>query len=127
MFTASLTTAHIRLLILNATTVESLGFSRVREKDNANLEVAFSLWQCREKRETRKRWKHEWGRIEREGNLWWLEDARTNWEQVMGHKVWEWFLPIGKSPNDGMNYRVNPRHDPDGRWRPRSQWPVELQ
>ncbi|CAE6428535.1 unnamed protein product [Rhizoctonia solani] len=125
MFTASLTAGHTRLLILNATTVESLGFSRTKEKDGANLEMAFGFWQ--EKTRTRKRWDQEWGRIEREGNLWWLENARTNWEQVMGHRVYEWFLPVGKSPNDGMNYPVNPRHDPDGRWRPRSQWPVELQ
>ncbi|CCO37414.1 Palmitoyltransferase PFA3 [Rhizoctonia solani AG-1 IB] len=125
MFTASLTAGHTRLLILNATTVESLGFSRTKEKDRANLEMAFGFWQ--EKTRTRKRWDQEWGRIEREGNLWWLENARTNWEQVMGHRVYEWFLPVGKSPNDGMNYPVNPRHDPDGRWRPRSQWPVELQ
>ncbi|KAF8751568.1 DHHC palmitoyltransferase [Rhizoctonia solani] len=127
MFTASLTAGHTRLLIINATTVESLGFSRTKEKDKASLEMAFSFWQCREKHQTRKRWDQEWGRVEREGNLWWLENARTNWEQVMGHKVYEWFLPIGKSPNNGMNYPVNPRHDPDGRWRPRSQWPVELQ
>ncbi|CAE6442533.1 unnamed protein product [Rhizoctonia solani] len=127
MFTASLTAGHTRLLILNATTVESLGFSRVREKDKANLEMAFGIWQCREKYQTRKRWDHEWGRIEREGNLWWLESGRTNWEQVMGHKVWEWFLPIGRSANDGMHYAVNPRHDADGRWRPRWQWPAELQ
>ncbi|ELU39951.1 zf-DHHC domain-containing protein [Rhizoctonia solani AG-1 IA] len=138
MFTASLTAGHTRLLIINATTVESLGFSRTKEKDKANLEMAFK------KHQTRKRWDQEWGRVEREGNLWWLENARTNWEQVMGHKVYEWFresnlhiiigpiswyvlVPIGKSPNNGMNYPVNPRHDPDGRWRPRSQWPVELQ
>ncbi|CAE6345764.1 unnamed protein product [Rhizoctonia solani] len=127
MFTASLTAGHTRLLIINATTVESLGFSRTKEKDKASLEMAFSFWHCREKHQTRKRWDQEWGRVEREGNLWWLENARTNWEQVMGHKVYEWFLPIGKSPNNGMNYPVNPRHDPDGRWRPRSQWPAELQ
>ncbi|CAE6502220.1 unnamed protein product [Rhizoctonia solani] len=127
MFTASLTASHTRLLLINATTVEALGFSRVREKDKANLETAFNLWQCRDKHAMRKRWKHEWGRIEYEGNLWWLDSARRNWEEVMGHHVWEWFLPIGKSPNDGMHYPVNPRHDPDGRWRPRSQWPTELQ
>ena len=23
--------------------------------------------------------------------MWWLEDWRTNWEQVMGKSKWEWF------------------------------------
>ncbi|KAH7333750.1 DHHC palmitoyltransferase-domain-containing protein [Rhizoctonia solani] len=81
MFTASLIAGHTRLLILNATTVESLGFSRVHEKDKANFEIASAFG--------------KWGRIEREGNLWWLENGRTNWEQVMGHKVWEWFYSSG--------------------------------
>jgi len=125
-FTAGLAISHTRLLCLNATTVEGLGWARTREKDKANLALLFRFWQCRKRYEQRKRWDKEWGRIEREGNLWWLENARTNWEQVMGHSVWEWFLPIGRSPNDGMHYPVNPRHDPDGRWRPRSQWPEEL-
>ncbi|KAG8683625.1 palmitoyltransferase pfa5 [Ceratobasidium sp. 394] len=125
-FTAGLWVSHTRLLCLNATTVEALGWARTREKDKANLELLFGFWQCRKRYEQRERWDKEWGRIEREGNLWWLENARTNWEQVMGHSVWEWFLPIGRSPNDGMHYPVNPRHDSDGRWRPRSQWPEEL-
>ncbi|KAG8721004.1 palmitoyltransferase pfa5 [Ceratobasidium sp. 395] len=125
-FTAGLAVGHTRLLVLNATTVESLGWARTRDKDNAKLELMFNFWQCRKRYEQRKRWEEEWGRIEREGNLWWLENARANWEQVMGHSVWEWLLPIGRSPNDGMNYPVNPRHDHDGRWRPRSEWPEEL-
>ncbi|KAG8742383.1 palmitoyltransferase pfa5 [Ceratobasidium sp. 414] len=121
-FTAGLAVSHTRLLCLNATTVEALGWARTREKDKANLVLLFGFWECGKRHEQRKRWDEEWGRIEREGNLWWLENARTNWEQVMGHSVWEWFLPIGKSPNDGMHYPVNPRHDSDGRWRPRSQF-----
>ncbi|QRV75536.1 DHHC palmitoyltransferase [Ceratobasidium sp. AG-Ba] len=125
-FTASLAVSHARLLCLNATTVEALSWRRTREKDTANLGMMFSFWQCGQRYQQRKRWDKEWGRIEREGNLWWLESSRANWEQFMGRSVWEWFLPIGKSPNDGLYYPVNPRHDADGRWRPRSEWPEEL-
>ncbi|KAG9122964.1 palmitoyltransferase pfa5 [Ceratobasidium sp. 392] len=90
-FTAGLWVSHTRLLCLNATTVEALGWARTREKDRAKLGTLFDFWQCRKRYEQRKRWDKEWGRIEREGNLWWLENARANWEQVMGHSVWEWF------------------------------------
>jgi hypothetical protein len=46
---------------------------------------------------------------------------------VIGSRINSWsVVPIGRSLTDGMNYPVNPRHDPDGRWRPRSQWPEEL-
>lgn len=104
------------------------------------------MLRCRKRQQQKRQWNAEWGRVEREGNLWWLEDWRTNWEQVMGKSVWEWFrmysltsssvhitylflnrvVPIGRSLNDGMHFPLNPRHDPDGRWRPRSQWPEEL-
>ncbi|KAF8602920.1 zf-DHHC-domain-containing protein [Ceratobasidium sp. AG-I] len=126
LFTGSLTVGHVRLLCINATTVESLGFSRTREKDRALLGMMFGFWEFRKRTQQKKQWSAEWGRIEREGNLWWLEGWRRNWEQVMGESKWEWFLPIGRSLNDGMYYPLNPRHDPDGRWRPRSQWPEEL-
>ena len=44
----------------------------------------------REKRRTRKAWNAEWGRIGREGNLWWLGDVRAHWEQVFGPRTWTW-------------------------------------
>ena len=36
-------------------------------------------------------------------------------------------VPVGKSPDDGLSYAVNPRFDSDGRWLPRREWPAELQ
>lgn len=76
--------------------------------------------------EIRRRWDQEWGRLGTEGNLWWLGSKRANWEAVMGKSKWGWFLPIGHSLGDGLSYPRNPRFDPDGRWRRRSQWPDGL-
>ena len=36
-------------------------------------------------------------------------------------------VPVGQSPDDGLSYTPNPRFDEEGRWRPRSEWPKELQ
>ena len=36
-------------------------------------------------------------------------------------------VPIGKDGNSGLAYPVNPRFDSKGRWRPRREWPRELQ
>jgi hypothetical protein len=43
----------------------------------------------------RKKWDEEWGRIGKEGNLWWLDSRRKNWEAVMGKNVWTWFCEFG--------------------------------
>lgn len=43
------------------------------------------------KRETRKAWDLKWGRLGREGNLWWLGSKRANWEMVMGQHKLGWF------------------------------------
>lgn len=96
----------------------------------------------------RKKWDEEWGRIGMEGNIWWLGSRRLNWEARMGPGVWYWLrtsislsteliltageppqytVPIGRSQGDGLDYPVNPRFDPEGRWRPRAEWPPELQ
>ncbi len=44
----------------------------------------------RAKRQTRRAWDAEYGRIGREGNMWWLGTIRANWEQVFGSKTWTW-------------------------------------
>ena len=38
-----------------------------------------------------KQWDAEWGRIGKEGHMWWLGSARKNWEATMGDRVWMWF------------------------------------
>ncbi|KIM21496.1 hypothetical protein M408DRAFT_333414 [Serendipita vermifera MAFF 305830] len=77
--------------------------------------------------ELKKRWNTEWGRIGKEGNLWWLGSNRANWEAVMGKNPWTWFLPVGDMTGVGIDYPRNPRFDEQGRWMRRSMWPKELQ
>jgi len=92
----------------------------------------------RDKKRTRKVWDAEWGRIGKEGNLWWVDASpddphsqhisgkRRQWEEVMGRSVWEWLLPVGDTKQKGLDYRPNPRFDANGRWRKRREWPAEL-
>lgn len=40
---------------------------------------------------TKRQWDLDWGRLGREGNLWWLGSRRANWEMVMGKKKLGWF------------------------------------
>ena len=104
-----------------------------------------SNWCCRpnasaykDKKHARKTWDAEWGRIGKEGNLWWVDAAlddphsqhvsgkRRQWEEVMGRSTYEWLLPIGDTKQKGLDYRPNPRFDAYGRWRKRREWPAEL-
>ncbi|KZP33220.1 hypothetical protein FIBSPDRAFT_943624 [Athelia psychrophila] len=39
---------------------------------------------CSAKQATRRRWNEQWGRIDREGNIWWLGSRRRNWEAGHG-------------------------------------------
>lgn len=76
---------------MNWTTVESMGASRMHEREKAVLGRLHSWYQFSAKKQTKKQWDDEWGRIGFEGNLWWLGSARKNWEAVMGDKVYQWF------------------------------------
>ncbi len=58
------------------------------------LHCVFRLYanvHARRRRETVKQWDAEWGRIGKEGHMWWLGSARKNWEATMGDKAWMWF------------------------------------
>ncbi|KAH9837742.1 zf-DHHC-domain-containing protein [Rhodofomes roseus] len=127
VFTSSLLVSHMRLIMLNTTTVESLRSQSIRDREKRVLARMHPWYAVGAKRRTRKQWDQEWGRIDHEGNLWWFGSYRANWESVMGSYAWQWFLPIGQSPDDGLSYIPNPRHDPEGRWRPRREWPAKLQ
>lgn len=127
LFFVGLLMTQVHLTLNNQTTVESMHAKAMREREQVVLSREFEWWQFGAKRETRRRWNQEWGRIGKEGNIWWLGDYRTNWEAVMGRNVWWWFLPVGRCPDDGMNYPVNPRFDAQGRWTRREEWPEELQ
>ncbi|TFK48207.1 zf-DHHC-domain-containing protein [Heliocybe sulcata] len=126
LFTLTMIASHTRLIMYNQTTVEHLGVQRMKERERAVLGNYFGWWQFGEKRRTRKQWDEEWGALGQEGNLWWLGSCRANWESVMGGSVVGWFLPIGRSPMDGLEFRTNPRFDERGVWRPRREWPEGL-
>ncbi|KAI0032116.1 DHHC palmitoyltransferase-domain-containing protein, partial [Vararia minispora EC-137] len=125
-FTLTIGGMHTALILLNMTTVEQLGFRSQRERESERLAEMFRWWQIRCKRATRARWDAEWGRIDREGNLWWTGSLRRHWEAVMGRNKWTWVLPLGTSPSDGRDFERNPRFDDDGVWMPRKAWPEGL-
>jgi len=125
-FTFAMLVTHIRLILLNMTTVERMRVQDMKEHESAMLAEMYSMCAFAEKRRARARWDEEWGRPAIEGNIWWLGSGRKNWESVMGHSIWSWLLPIGKAENDGLNYPVNPRFDNQGRWRKRAEWPPHL-
>ncbi|KAG2079891.1 DHHC palmitoyltransferase-domain-containing protein [Suillus cothurnatus] len=118
---------QVQLIMLNQTTVESLAFRSMQEREQDNLAHMYHWYACGAKKRARKRWDKEWGRIGKEGNLWWLGSRRANWESVMGKNVWWWFLPVGRGLEDGVNFPTNPRFDKLGRWRRRREWPSDLQ
>ena len=94
----------------------------------------------RGKSATRKKWDLEWGRVGKEGHIWWSGSTRANWQSTMGDKAWMWFRVSSSSPStdgykndvtdllpdDGLNYVPNPCFNAEGRWLPRKEWPVRL-
>ncbi|KII83651.1 hypothetical protein PLICRDRAFT_47131 [Plicaturopsis crispa FD-325 SS-3] len=126
LFTGLLYASHVILIFRNTTTVESLGVRDMKERERATLAHMYPMYSVRAKAKTVKAWDEEWGRIGKEGHLWWLGSKRANWESVMGTRRWGWFLPIGRDPNAGLHYDPNPRFDAEGRWLRRSEWPEEL-
>ncbi|GAA6021109.1 hypothetical protein JCM11491_004419 [Sporobolomyces phaffii] len=127
-FTASLWAAHTRLIGRNMTTIEEIALNRMRQKERNALQSVYGFWNFRAKKETRRAWDRKWGRLGKEGNLWWLGSWRANWEMVMGTDKLGWIFPIPArpTPDDGLHYVPNPRFDRDGVWRPRKDWPAEL-
>jgi len=126
IFSVLLLASHVRLIIVNLTTVESLAQHRMREHERALLREAFPWYKMRERHAVKARWDEEWGQIDTEGNIWWLGSARANWQNRMGRRILGWFLPLGSSEGDGLVYELNPRFDADGRPQRRAKWPVEL-
>ncbi|KAJ4480870.1 zf-DHHC-domain-containing protein [Lentinula aciculospora] len=139
IFSAALLLSHTRFLALSLTTVESLQQRSIKDRENHMLADVFGFWELRSKRRVKTEWDQEWGRIDREGNMWWVGSKLKAWEETMGtakrtvENPWgwlSWILPLTLNrKNDaemGMNYEVNPRFDKEGRWRRRSEWPEEL-
>ncbi|KAF8890744.1 DHHC palmitoyltransferase-domain-containing protein [Infundibulicybe gibba] len=126
LFTTTLLLSHTYMIWHGQTTVESMQQHNVKEREARALNREFRFWEFGAKRRTRVEWEREWGVLGTDGNVWWLGSGRKGWEDVMGTSVWGWFLPIGRSMNDGLNYPINPRFDQQGRWRRRAEWPAEL-
>ncbi|KAF9646143.1 zf-DHHC-domain-containing protein [Thelephora ganbajun] len=126
LFTLTMLGTHMRLILLNMTTVEQMRVQDVKERESEMLSEMYPMCAFAKKRQARARWDEEWGRPMIEGNIWWLGSGQKNWESVMGESVWSWFIPVGKAENDGLDYPVNPRFDDQGRWRRRREWPVHL-
>ena len=82
---------HMRLILLNMTTVEHMRVQDMKEHESTTLGEVYSMCAFAEKRQVRARWDEEWGRPAIEGNIWWLGSGRKNWESVMGRSIWSWF------------------------------------
>jgi palmitoyltransferase len=113
LFTVALVLSQIHLILLNMTTVEHLGMQRMRDRERSVLDQMIRLpCSCSgepdvspvaaplagrspvrvliSRRRILKQWDVEWGRIDTEGNLWWLGSRRANWESTMGTSKLGW-------------------------------------
>ncbi|GAW06737.1 zf-DHHC-domain-containing protein [Lentinula edodes] len=139
IFTITLFLSHIRMLALSLTTVESLRQQSMKDREDHMLADVFGFWELRSKRRVKAEWDKEWGRIDREGNMWWAGSNLQGWEETMGsakrtqENPWgwlSWILPFRINRRNyaetGMSYQLNPRFDKEGRWRRRSEWPEDL-
>ncbi|EJU04195.1 zf-DHHC-domain-containing protein [Dacryopinax primogenitus] len=126
MFTGALLSSHVWMLTVNLTTIEHMWLQTLQRRDTVSLSMKYSIWNLVGKGRQRHQWNQEWGNLSTEGNIWWRGSTRANWEATMGKSWLWWILPIGRSQSDGLSYPVNPRFSPEGRWRRRSEWPVEL-
>ncbi|KAH9477093.1 Palmitoyltransferase PFA3 [Psilocybe cubensis] len=127
IFTAALVISHTHLILSGQTTVESLHIRHMKDREDRALAKAFNWWQISAKQRTKKKWDQEWGRLDKEGNIWWRGNARDEWVDVMGSSWIGWILPtLRNGGSNGLEYPVNPRFDFEGRWRKRSEWPAAL-
>ncbi|KAF8900441.1 DHHC palmitoyltransferase-domain-containing protein, partial [Gymnopilus junonius] len=126
LFTSMLAISHTHLILNGQTTVESMQIRNIREREDHTLARGFKWWEVGAKRRKQREWDQEWGRIGKEGYIWWMGNKYEQWVDVMGKNWLGWILPIGRPGGDGLDYPVNPRFDSLGRWRRRSEWPEEL-
>ena len=91
LFTFTMFGTHVRLILLNLTTVEQIRVQDVKEHVSATIAETYSMCAFAKKRRAKAQWDEEWGRPAIEGNIWWLGSGRKNWESVMGQSVCSWF------------------------------------
>lgn len=94
VFTFLMSGTHIRLILLNVTTVEQMKIRDMKEYESDMLAEKYSMCAFAKKRKVRTQWDEEWGRPALEGNIWWLGSGRKNWESVMGKSIWCWFREL---------------------------------
>ncbi|KAF8920141.1 DHHC palmitoyltransferase-domain-containing protein [Mucidula mucida] len=126
IFTFSLFVSHCHLLYLSQSTVESMRDRTMKDRESHVMNDALGFCNLRTKQELKRSWDEEWGRIGKEGNMWWLESGRKGWEDTMGTWWVGWIFPVGRGLSDGLHYTPNPRFDQEGRWRRRKDWPTHL-
>ncbi|KAF9262065.1 zf-DHHC-domain-containing protein [Marasmius fiardii PR-910] len=138
IFTTSLLAGHVHLICIYQTTLESMNFRSMKEQEDHALARVFPLWDVSSRTKVKMAWDKEWGRIGREGNIWWAGGPMKGWEATMGSRkrtlqnpwgILAWVLPVKLRMDNatfGLNYGVNPRFDKVGRWKRRCEWPEGL-
>ncbi|KIJ41139.1 hypothetical protein M422DRAFT_780541 [Sphaerobolus stellatus SS14] len=100
IFMTTLFLTQSRFVFLNMTTIEQLHAQRMHEREKAILSDLIPCpctGLCGEgvgvagRKRIKEQWDVEWGKEEKEGNLWWSGSQRENWEQVMGRILWGGF------------------------------------
>lgn len=121
LFALALLMTQVYLVLYNMTTVEHLHVQRMQEREKSVLQEMTESrliccgrgrpprhrpdlpnfkqprwpWQAiLLRKEIRRQWDQEWGRLGTEGNIWWLGSKRANWEAVMGKSKWGWFCKL---------------------------------
>ena len=94
VFAFTMSGTHIRLILLNVTTVEQMKIQDMKELESEVLSETYPMCAFAKKRQARAQWDEEWGRPAIEGNIWSLDSGRKNWESVMGRSMWSWFREL---------------------------------
>lgn len=89
-----MTVTHWRLIILNQSTIESMAIADMKHLETLRIGKEYKILDLKEKMAVKREFDREWGRIDKEGNLWWLGSKRRNWTTVMGTKVLAWFSEL---------------------------------
>ncbi|KAG6890129.1 hypothetical protein C0995_011422 [Termitomyces sp. Mi166 len=91
MFTTLMQFTHVRLIWFGQTTLESIRAHHMSHREKQAMNDVIGYWAILTKRRKARSYDEEWGRIRREGNIWWLGSGKKGWVDVMGHNVWGWF------------------------------------
>lgn len=89
-FVGSMCVTHIRLILLNQSTIESMAISDMKHAESVRLNKEYGLLDLREKHRVRKTFDQEWGKLSSEGNMWWAGSKGKNWRLVMGPSILAW-------------------------------------